>query len=87
MESNRIYTRRNPDPEHTPVYSDPEKLVTWRNLREHQVSSPPGNPNLGASHSFVHVGSEFLELVDISVDSISTTKLPLEPLIDLQIHL
>jgi hypothetical protein len=65
MESNRRYTRSNPDPEHTPVYSDPEKLVTWRNIRERQISSPPGNPNLEASHSVVHVGSEYFELVDI----------------------
>jgi hypothetical protein len=83
MASNRRYTRRNPDPEHTPVYSDPEKLVTWRNLRERQISSPPGNPNLETSHFVVHVGSESLELVDIPVDSTSTTKLPPEPLIDL----
>jgi hypothetical protein len=55
--------------------------MTWRNLRERQISSPPGNPNLGASHYVVHVGSEFLDLVDISVDSIYASKLPPEPLI------
>ena len=59
MVSKRRYIRRNTDPECTPLYSNPKNIMTRRNLRERQVSSPPGNPNLGASHSIVHVGTEF----------------------------
>jgi hypothetical protein len=84
MASNRRYTRRNPDLERTPVYSDPEKLVTWRNIRERQISPSSGNPNLETFPSVVRRGSEYFELIDIPVDSTSSTKLPPEPLIDLQ---
>jgi hypothetical protein len=83
MVSKRRYIRSNTDPECTPLYSNPKNIMTRRNLREHQVSSPPGNPNLRASHSVVHVGSEYFDLVDIFIYYISTSKLPPEPLIDL----
>ena len=84
MESNKIHCRINPDPKCTPVYSDPENLMTYRNLRERQIYFPPCSLNLGASNYVVHVCSKFLETIDIFVDSISVSKLPLEPLIDMQ---
>jgi len=84
MASNRRFTKRNPYTERTLVYYELEKLVTCRNLKECQVLSPPGNPNFETFHSIVHVGSEYLELVDIHVDSIYVAKLPPKPLIYLQ---
>jgi len=84
MASKIIYTRRNPDPKHTLVYSDLENLVTWRNIIEHQIYFPLGNPNLENYASVIHVGRKSLELDDIPIaDSNSASNLPPEPLIDL----
>jgi hypothetical protein len=49
MVSNKRYTRNNLDPEHAPVYSDLEKLVTWRNIRERQIYPCSSKPNLKKS--------------------------------------
>jgi hypothetical protein len=83
MESNRRYTRINPNPECTLVYLDLEKLVTWRNLRKRQIYSSPGNPKLETYHFVVHVGSESLDLFNMHVESTYVSKLPPKPLIDL----
>jgi hypothetical protein len=83
LASTRRYTRSNLDPSQIPVYSDPENLVTWRNIREHHISSSSGNPYLETSPSVVHKSIESIDLIDILVDSHSSSKFPPEPLIDL----
>jgi hypothetical protein len=39
------YIRSHLDPYQVPVYSDPKNIVTWRNIKERQISSFSGNPN------------------------------------------
>jgi hypothetical protein len=71
MASSRRHTRSHPDPDQVPIYSDPENLVTWRNIRERQTSFFSGNPYLEISPSVVHQNVESVDLTDIPEDSLS----------------
>jgi hypothetical protein len=55
--------------------------MTWRNIKECEISSASGNANLEMSPYTIHRGSESFELIDIHVDSYSTSNIPPVPLI------
>jgi len=68
--------RSNLDPSQISVYLDLEKLVTWRNIREHPISSTLDNPYLETSPSVFHKSIKSIDLIDILVDSHSASNLP-----------
>jgi len=76
MVSIRRHTRSNLNPKQVLVYSDPKNLVTWRNVRECQISSPLGNNYLETSPSSIHRSYEYVELVDIPLDIHFSSKFP-----------
>jgi hypothetical protein len=65
LASARRYTKIHPDPDQVPVYSDLEKLVTWRNIREGQISFFSGKLNPEISPSTIHQSVESIDLIDI----------------------
>jgi hypothetical protein len=83
LASTRRYTKIHPYPDQVPVYSDPENLVTWRNIKELQTSSFSSNPNVEISPSILYQISKSVYLIDLPEDYLSALELPQEPLIDL----
>jgi hypothetical protein len=85
LASTKRHTRSHPDPDQVLIYSDPENLVTWRNIREHQTSSYSCNPYLEISPSIIHQNVESIYLTDIPEYFLYSLKSTPEHLIDLQI--
>jgi hypothetical protein len=58
--------------------------MTERNIRECHISSSSGNPCIEISPSSIHKCNESKNMIDIPLDSHSSSNLPQRPLIDLQ---
>jgi hypothetical protein len=57
--------------------------MTKRNIRERDISSSSGNPCIEISPSSIHKCNESKNMIDITLDSHSSSNIPQRPLIEL----
>jgi len=76
LASAKRYTRSHPDLDQVLVYSYPEKLVTWRNIIECQISSFSSKLDPKIFPSTIYQSVESIDLIDVPEGSIFSSKFP-----------